>query len=228
MEGRDLTKIFSKRSRVLVLLLSIILLSGCVYPGSYAPESKPFEKKIERIAENEEGYKVIDLVEKADILDFLNLTADDPKITGYNSHHFIRNISQTLIDIEREYVWQGFLNYSIGAKYISIENYTEIKTHVENQFGRFSGWFSDTIGLIGYIPNESENETQIEELSRQNNMNDVLEKTNLSSNLWLVTVFIHYWFLHAAYRGGEWETSSYRVAVYLINPRMDFIVIIAG
>ena len=183
MEGENLTKIILRRSLMIILLLSTILLSGCVFPGSYAPESKPFKKILRREADNEEGYQAIDFVEKADILVFLNLTADDPKITGYNSHHFIRNISQALIDIEGDYVWQGFLNYSIVARYISIENYTEIKTHVKNQFGRFSGWFSDATGLIGYIPNEFENGTQIEELSPQNNMNDVLGKTKFSKTI---------------------------------------------
>lgn len=65
----------------LVILVVIVLFSGCYYPGSYAPERKPFEKKFNRIAESTEGYEVIDFIENADILDFLNLEATDPKIT---------------------------------------------------------------------------------------------------------------------------------------------------
>ncbi|MFX1284508.1 MAG: hypothetical protein ACFFB5_12685 [Promethearchaeota archaeon] len=213
-----------------LIIFAIILLSGCVGPA--APERKPLEKVINREAENEEGYEVIAFVERADVLDFLIVEANDTTMTSINNSQydklFIQNISQTLLDIEQSYFhsshYQGFLNYSIIAKFISIKNYTEISTLIMKQLRNFL--VPNTSGCVGYIPKKlGINNTQIEELSLENDLINVLSKTNLSKSLWLVTVGIHFWYLDAAYRMGRWETSVYCSEICLLDPALNFAAI---
>jgi hypothetical protein len=177
-----------------------------------APERKPFVNDFNRVADSEEGYRVIDFVEKVDIFNFLNITENDTRITQFNSSaRFINNITQVLINKEEHYssYYQGFLNYSIVTKFLSITHYSEPITHAKNMLDNLSLLiFPETNGIAGYVSNTPEkNGSMVEELSMENDMLCVLGKTNLTDNLWLVTVFIHAWGLDASARVGRWDVD---------------------
>lgn len=220
----------------IVLLLSLIILfSGCVnFSMGPPPEEKPFVNNFNRVADSEEGYRVIDFVEKVDVFNFLNITANDTRITeckrvnsSIRSARFIRNIAKMLKNTEEHFsfYYQGFLNYSIVAKFLSITHYSELITHAKNMLDKLSLLiFPETIGIAGYVPKAPEKiGTMVEELSMENNVLNILGKTNLTDNLWLVTVFIHAWGLDAGAREGQWDVDYYQVEILLLDPMMNFL-----
>ncbi|MHA1971915.1 MAG: hypothetical protein ACTSW1_02910 [Candidatus Hodarchaeales archaeon] len=222
-----------KKLRTGVLLIWIIILSGCLISKG------PLEKTIIRKAENKQGERVIEFIENYDFLDFAPIEANDSRVyceftqTGFTKDKFVRNFSLFLVKAEESYLESRRIRVQIGF-YISCFNLTQanvsnidsIALSERNQSSFASNQFVGGRGIGAIIPKNESIVQMIESgYNETSSLTQFTEKIMLPESFWFLYVGISYYWSSQGIFGscGEYEFSE----LIFVNTNLEVLGFLA-
>lgn len=192
------------------LIFSVVfLLSGCLLDPFLYPPRSDLEKYLVRKYDNPDEFTVISYVEKYDFLDFVPLEENDSRVfTDFEDPlgSFVRNISQFLINAEKDYnrsdhYYQGELYYIIDCSPSSSSDLANVLTTVkemqethksENISLKSQDPISDSYQFAAFSP---QNDTTVQIISSggiTGYSGVITSNVNLTNLAWVVLLDLRY------------------------------------